>query len=206
MMFALARRLADDGVALVASLLLATILPPLLFPRGGSYTAVDLLQLASMYFLWRGLFQGKMWMWIAYLLTTAVGLYTHYFAFILLAAQGAFVLCIGFVTLLRQGHHHGLPVCQQSWCRMWWSWWSARVSYLPWYRTLLSHTQLLLNVGRFPTRTPVSGTQYLGVLLRIWSTFAERQPALSRDWQPQRQQASWQGWSAVDGPAPPMWP
>ena len=59
--------------------------------EGRMYALLVLAGLLSQYFFWRALEDGKRRSWIGYILTTALALYTHLFAVLILGAQVIFV-------------------------------------------------------------------------------------------------------------------
>jgi len=68
------------------------------------------------------------WGWVIYALTTGAALYTHYFAFILLAAQGAYGLWIAFRQRERRALRDWTGVIA-----------ILAVLYLPWIPVMLDH-------------------------------------------------------------------
>ena len=91
--FLLARRLAGDRVGLLAAALLAVSpFQVTAAQEARMYPFLMLFGLGASYALWLALEEGRRRQWIAYVLLMVLALYTHYFALLLLAAQGVYVL------------------------------------------------------------------------------------------------------------------
>jgi len=91
--FLLGRRLAGDRVGLLAAALLA--LSPFQVTSAQEarmYPFLTLFGVGASYVLWLALEEGRRRHWIAYVGLMVLALYTHHFAFLLLAAQGIYVL------------------------------------------------------------------------------------------------------------------
>ncbi len=103
--YALARQLFNTRVALLSALLLA--ISPLHIwysQEGRMYILVATLGLCSAYFMLLALRDGRLWHWLAYVLSTAMAMNTHYFAIFLAPFENAYVLYL----FVRQHARHGL--------------------------------------------------------------------------------------------------
>lgn len=177
--FVLARRLQMSTVAgLMASLLLATMPFHLRFSQEArSYTTAILLQIIALYWLYRSLSTDGRWSWLWYVLAMIAGLYTHYFAFLWLAAQAGFVLLTCLAILLRRdGSDRPAPLRRLA-LPFAASFLLCAVAYLPWYRSLLLHTQLLAGLARLPGTAPKPHD--LTILVSFWRGIAEQQHAFA---------------------------
>jgi mannosyltransferase len=67
------------------------------------YTMAIFLTTASAYFLYRAWREGSRLLWVGYVLTTALSIYTHYSAGFILIAENAFLGLMVLVTAWRQG-------------------------------------------------------------------------------------------------------
>ncbi|KPL24809.1 MAG: hypothetical protein AMJ93_01605 [Anaerolineae bacterium SM23_84] len=91
--YGLAKQLFDARVGLLSALLLA--ISPLHIwysQEARMYILVATLGLCSAYFMLCALRQGRLWHWVAYVLSTAALMNTHYFAIFLVPFQNAYVL------------------------------------------------------------------------------------------------------------------
>ncbi len=149
------RRLAGRWVALGSALLVATS-PMLIYysrlPR--MYSLAPFLALLSLYFLHQALDRGR-WYWLAYFGASLAALYTHYYALLLLAGQGVYVL-----LLLKQERRHLRP------------WLSAQVglalAYGPWL-AFAARTQAEVTAGIISNAPAAQGlTGFVG---QIWLPF-----------------------------------
>jgi hypothetical protein len=78
---------------LLASLLVATWPTHLQYSQEARhYALLALFTTVSMYCLYRGVSERRLRMWVGHTLSTVGALYTHYSAFLILAAQGVFLL------------------------------------------------------------------------------------------------------------------
>jgi len=103
--YALAKRLFDTRVGLISALLLA--ISPLHIwysQEARMYILVAALGLCSAYFMLLALQEGKVWHWVAYVLSTAMAMNAHYFAIFFVPFQNAYLLYL----LLRRGKGPGL--------------------------------------------------------------------------------------------------
>lgn len=102
LMFVIARRLFNDPTAFLATLL-ATLSPLYVWyaQEARMYTLITFLVLLSSYALWRALLrqQKNLW-WSIFVVTNIAAVYTHYFAFVVIAFQLFFTL-----YRLRLTHH-----------------------------------------------------------------------------------------------------
>src|SRR3990172_2789750 len=91
--FFLGRRLAGDRVGLLAAALLAVSpFQVTSAQEARMYPFLTLFGLGASYALWLALEEGRRRHWTAYVLLMVLALYTHHFAFLLLAAQAVYVL------------------------------------------------------------------------------------------------------------------
>src|SRR3990170_899494 len=91
--FFMGRRLAGDRVGLLAAALLAVSpFQVTSAQEARMYPFLTLFGLGASYALWLALEEGRRRHWTAYVLLMVLALYTHYFALLLLAAQGVYVL------------------------------------------------------------------------------------------------------------------
>jgi mannosyltransferase len=103
--YALAKQLFGVRAGLISALLL-TISPLHIWysQEARMYILVAALGLCSAYYMWLALQEGKLWDWLAYVLSTAMAMNTHYFAIFFVPFQNAYVLYL----LLRRHRHPGL--------------------------------------------------------------------------------------------------
>ncbi len=103
--YALARQLFDERVGLISALLL-TISPLHIWysQEARMYILVASLGLCSAYFMLLALREGKLWHWLAYVLSTAMAMNAHYFAIFLAPFQSVYVLYL----LLRRHARKGI--------------------------------------------------------------------------------------------------
>lgn len=103
--YALAKRLFGARVGVISALLLA--ISPLHIwysQEARMYILLAGLGLCSGYFMLLALEEGKVWHWLAYVLSTAMAMNAHYFAVFLVPFQNAYVLYL----LLRREARPGL--------------------------------------------------------------------------------------------------
>jgi len=142
LVYALGKRLLDESVGLLSAFLLA--ISPLhvwYSQEARMYALVALLGLCSAYFVWRSLEEGRAGHWLAYVLSTAAAVSTHYFALFLLPFQNVYV----FYLLIRR----------RAVRRIWKTWLVSQVAIV-----LLS---LLALVGVFSDES-----RYWWGLLDVW--------------------------------------
>ncbi len=97
LLFVTAHRLLDRQSARIAALL-ATLSPLYVWysQEARMYTLITFLLLLSSYALWRALEQNDRRWWIIFALANIAAVYTHYFAFAIIAFQVLFVLVSSF--------------------------------------------------------------------------------------------------------------
>ena len=103
--YALAKRLFGARVGVISALLLA--ISPLHIwysQEARMYILLAALGLCSAYFMLLALEEGKLWHWLAYVLSTAMAMNAHYFAVFLVPFQNAYYLYL----LLRRDARPGL--------------------------------------------------------------------------------------------------
>nr|MBC7244094.1 glycosyltransferase family 39 protein [Chloroflexota bacterium] len=100
--YALAQKLFDARVGLLSALLL-TISPLHIWysQEARMYVLVLTLALCSAYFMLLALREGRRWHWLAYILSTAMAMNTHYFVLFLAVFENVYV----FYMLLRRRVH-----------------------------------------------------------------------------------------------------
>lgn len=93
--YVLAKQLFNERVGLLSALLL-TISPLHLWysQEARMYMLVLTLGLYSAYFMLLALRKGQRWQWLAYILSTALAMNTHYFILFLAAFENLYVLCL----------------------------------------------------------------------------------------------------------------
>ena len=93
LLYAFARRLMDRDVALVAAALLAgSAFATAAAQEARMYPLLGLLALASWYSLRLGVQHRTSWPWIAYAVSSALMLYTHYFGFLVIGSQVLYLI------------------------------------------------------------------------------------------------------------------
>jgi len=126
LLYAFARQLVDRDVALVAAALLAgSAFATTAAQEARMYPLLGLLALASWYSLQRGIQHRTSWPWIAYAVSSALMVYTHYFGFLVIGSQVLYLiplvrrdrrtltaaaLSLGIVALLFVPWVHGFVV------------------------------------------------------------------------------------------------
>jgi len=93
--FAFARRLAGASAALLATLLLALSPFQIVAAREARmYPFLTFFGLSAFYSLWLALEENRRWYWAVYVGSMILAIYSHHFAWLLLLAQGLYVLLI----------------------------------------------------------------------------------------------------------------
>ncbi len=163
-LYVLGRRLWGASAGVLAAFL-AAVWPTLIHygQEARQYALLALFAAFSLYWLYVGLTQGKLWAWIGYTLATLAMLYTHYFGFLLLASQVVFALVYAVTRLSRP---HGRRA--EFLTRVAAPWVGAlaliAVAYSPWYSALQTQSQRLLgNPGASPAQIPAMQT-----MLKVW--------------------------------------
>jgi hypothetical protein len=95
--FVIAQRLFNRNVALIAAIL-ASVAPLYVWysQEARMYTLITFLLLLSSYALWRALVQNDRRWWITFALANVAAVYTHYFAFVVIAFQALFAFVSSF--------------------------------------------------------------------------------------------------------------
>jgi len=102
--YALAKQLFDARVGLLSALLLA--ISPLHIwysQEARMYILVAALGLCSAHFMLLALREGQLWHWLAYVLSTALAMNTHYFAIFLAPFQNVYMLYLLLQRRARRG-------------------------------------------------------------------------------------------------------
>ncbi|MBI2907361.1 MAG: glycosyltransferase family 39 protein [Chloroflexi bacterium] len=121
------------------------------------YSLVTFLVLLSLYLFWRAINGGGRGRWIAYYLATLAALYTHYYAALLVVAEGAYFL----LRLLRKRDRQTIA---------WWlgAQFAFAALYLPWLvyaaRTQVEKTAFV--ISHLPAATGMAG-----LLEQVWISF-----------------------------------
>lgn len=153
-LYILGKRLWGAPAGILAAFL-AMIWPTLIRygQEARQYALLSLFAAFSLYWLYIGLTQSRSRAWIGYALTVLAMLYTHYFGFLLLAAQVVFALAYMLAELARAREHRA-----EFLKRVAAPWVGAlaliAMAYLPWYSALQTQSQrLLANPGASTART-----------------------------------------------------
>lgn len=102
--YILGRNLFSGQVGLIAALLTSVSSFHLYYSQEARmYAIYGLLSTITFWLLWMALVEGQIWWWIGFALTTTLNCYTHYFAFLLLFAQGLFAGIVLLETGLKAG-------------------------------------------------------------------------------------------------------
>ncbi len=111
------------------------------------YALLFFFSMASMYFLYLGMEEGKPVHWAAYALMTAGNLYTHNFAFVWTIAQVSSVVAI-VVAVRRRGVPNGIKETLAPFAL---SLLAAFLLYLPWYPEMLIQKKRLVSGIAIPS-------------------------------------------------------
>lgn len=116
--YLLTKQLVNKGVAVMAAIL--TLASPILFTyafEARSYALVAFLSASTTYVFWNLLqTKGKTKWWVAYVTLGAVGVYTHYYIWFILAAHGAYWLLFNRKKWLKvMGGFAGILGLQLPW-------------------------------------------------------------------------------------------
>ncbi|MGQ0571186.1 MAG: glycosyltransferase family 39 protein [Armatimonadota bacterium] len=146
----LGRRVGGPKVGMLAALVTAVAPFPILAAQEARmYPLLGFLTVCS----WVGLVaatDGRRWGWIAYVVASALALYTHYFAFLTLLGQGLYLM-------------GAAPRARRPWAA---SMVALFVLFLPWLRTFVD---TVLSGKGWPFFRPPIGVQSLTDLLGFWS-------------------------------------
>lgn len=95
LIFKVGKLLFDSDVGMISAFLLSISAVHIAYSQElRAYSLLVFLSLLSLLFFYQALFNNKKKYWIGYILSTALCLYTHYFAFFILLIEIAFVACL----------------------------------------------------------------------------------------------------------------
>jgi 4-amino-4-deoxy-L-arabinose transferase-like glycosyltransferase len=163
-LYALGKRLWNTDVGLMAALLVAFWPTHLRYSQEARhYALLTLLTAVSMYWLYRGVHDvRKVRTWAAYSVGMILALYTHYSAFLLLAAEGVFMVIVSVAACVRPGRSRRMAEFGRRMLPFGLSCLACAVAYLPWWGSFSAQmTRLVGDVS------PTSGGSSLAQIADI---------------------------------------
>lgn len=160
LMYTLGNRLIGKPAGPLASMLVAVWPAHLHYSQEArQYTLLALFALASIYWLDRGTIKSSTRSWTGYVIATSAAMYTHYFAFLLLAAQAVFVGIAGLITLVNAAPARRRRYLSPRLLFFMLSVLLCLLAYAPWYPSLLTQSKRLIGNAQSPfTRFTAVGT------------------------------------------------
>ncbi len=141
------------------------------------YALIVALTIFALYALYRAWTTNEINVWLGYAIITIMAMYTHYFAMLFFAAQGAFVALVSIPTMVRSNRPLRLKTMKRLLmfglvCIL------CAIAYIPWYQTFRVHQVRLASSSILYTTLPTIGSACLNVLRTILRFVTEGQPKL----------------------------